>query len=201
MHSKILFITPPFTQLNTAYPASAYLKGFLEEHEIAVAQCDLSIELFTSIFTSDFLRDIFKEAKALKNFHYPEVSSMKALYISRVDVVIGFLQKENIHTAHQILETGFLPIGHRLKKVNTDIAWAEGDLGIIDKAKHYATLFIEEIGDFIQANVDEFFAFTKYAEQIATSASSFDQLDDFLSYQPSLCFRSLFVSISSWGRG
>lgn len=186
MHSKILFITPPFTQLNTAYPASAYLKGFLEEHEIAVAQCDLSIELFTSIFTSDFLRDIFKEAKALKNFHYPEVSSMKALYISRVDVVIGFLQKENIHTAHQILETGFLPIGHRLKKVNTDIAWAEGDLGIIDKAKHYATLFIEEIGDFIQANVDEFFAFTKYAEQIATSASSFDQLDDFLSYQPTL---------------
>ncbi|TXE07415.1 radical SAM protein [Gelidibacter salicanalis] len=186
MHSKILFITPPFTQLNTAYPASAYLKGFLEEHQIAVAQCDLSIELFTSIFTSDFLRVIFAEAKALKNLHYPEVSKMKTLYISRVDVVIGFLQKENLQAAHQILETGFLPIGHRLKKVNTDIVWAEGDLGIIDKAKHYATLFVEEIGDFIQANVDEFFAFTKYAEQIATSASSFDQLDDFLSYQPTI---------------
>ncbi|WP_233530659.1 B12-binding domain-containing radical SAM protein [Gelidibacter salicanalis] len=186
MQSKILFITPPFTQLNTAYPASAYLKGFLEEHEIAVAHCDLSIELFTSIFTSNFLRAMFREAKALNNFHYPKVSSMKALYISRVDVVIGFLQKENMKTAHQILETGFLPMGHRLEKVNTDITWAVGDLGIIDKAKHYATLFIEEIGDFIQANVDEFFAFTKYAEQIATSASSFDQLDDFLSYQPTL---------------
>jgi len=186
MQSKILFITPPFTQLNTAYPASAYLKGFLEEHEIAVAQCDLSIELFTSIFTSEFLRDIFKEAKALRNFHYPGVSKMKSLYISRVDVVIGFLQKENLQTAHQVLEPGFLPIGHRLKKLNTDIVWAAGDLGIIDKAKHYATLFVEEIGDFIQANVDEFFAFTKYAEQIATSASSFDQLDDFLSYQPTL---------------
>lgn len=62
----------------------------------------------------------------------------------------------------------------------------EGDAGVIDKAKHFATLFVEELGDFIHANVDEFFSFTKYAEQIATSASSFDQLEEFLNYQPTL---------------
>ena len=186
MQSKVLFITPPFTQLNTAYPASAYLKGFLEAQEISVAHSDLSIELFTSIFTGDFLRAIFQEADALENYHYPKVRKMKALYISRVDVVIKFLQKQDIITAHKILEPDFLPLGHRLVNVNTDIKWEAGDIGIIDKAKHYATLFIEEIGDFIQANVDEFFAFTKYAEQIATSASSFDQIDEFLSYQPTI---------------
>lgn len=186
MQSKILFITPPFTQLNTAYPATTYLKGFLEEHDIPVQHCDLSIELFTAIFTSDFLRSIFQEAEDLENYHYPEVSEMKALYISRVDVVIGFLQKQDIETANKILEADFLPLGHRLLNVNTKIKWEVGDIGVIDKAKHYATLFIEEIGDFIQANVDEFFAFTKYAEQIATSASSFDQLEEFLSYQPTL---------------
>ena len=186
MQSKVLFITPPFTQLNTAYPASAYLKGFLEAQEISVAHSDLSIELFTSIFTGDFLQTVFQEADALENYHYPKVRKMKALYISRVDVVIKFLQKQDIITAHKILEPDFLPLGHRLVKVNTDIKWEAGDIGIIDKAKHYATLFIEEIGDFIQANVDEFFAFTKYAEQIATSASSFDQIDEFLSYQPTI---------------
>ena len=186
MQSKVLFITPPFTQLNTAYPASAYLKGFLEAQEISVAHSDLSIELFTSIFTGDFLHAIFQEADALENYHYPKVRKMKALYISRVDVVIKFLQKQDIITAHKILEPDFLPLGHRLVNVNTDIKWEAGDIGIIDKAKHYATLFIEEIGDFIQANVDEFFAFTKYAEQIATSASSFDQIDEFLSYQPTI---------------
>lgn len=186
MQSKILFITPPFTQLNTAYPATAYLKGFLKEHKIAVTHCDLSIELFTSIFSGDFLRSVFKEAKALKNNQYSEVSRMKELYISRVDAVIGFLQKQDIASANKILEADFLPLGHRLLNVNTKIKWDLGDIGIIDKAKHYGTLFIEEIGDFIQANVDEFFAFTKYAEQIATSASSFDQLDSFLSYQPTL---------------
>lgn len=186
MQSKLLLVTPPFTQLNTAYPATAYLRGFLGEYEIPVSHCDLSIELFTSIFTSDFLRSIFQEAEDLKNYYYPKVHEMKELYISRVDIVIGFLQKQDIETANKILETNFLPLGHRLLNVNTEIKWEAEEIGVIDKAKHFGTLFIEEIGDFIQANVDEFFAFTKYAEQIATSASSFHQLDELLSYQPTL---------------
>lgn len=186
MQSKLLLVTPPFTQLNTAYPATAYLKGFLEEHDVSVSHCDLSIELFTSVFTGEFLADIFQEAEDLGNDLYPEMREMRDQYISRVDKVIGFLQKNDIKTAHEILKKDFLPVGHRLKDVNTEIKWEAGDEGIIDKAKHYSTLFIEEIGDFIQANVDEFFAFTKYAEQIATSASSFDQLDEFLRYQPTL---------------
>lgn len=186
MQSKLLLVTPLFTQLNTAYPATAYLKGFLEEHDVSVSHCDLSIELFTSVFTGEFLADIFQEAEDLGNDLYPEMREMRDQYISRVDKVIGFLQKNDIKTAHEILETDFLPVGHRLKDVNTEIKWEAGDEGVIDKAKHYSTLFIEEIGDFIQANVDEFFAFTKYAEQIATSASSFDQLDEFLRYQPTL---------------
>ncbi len=186
MQSKLLLVTPPFTQLNTAYPATAYLKGFLEKHDVSVSHCDLSIELFTSVFTGEFLSDIFQEADDLGNDLYPEMREMKEMYISRVDKVIGFLQKNDIETAHEVLESDFLPVGHRLKDVNTEIKWEAGDEGIIDKAKHYSTLFIEEIGDFIQANVDEFFAFTKYAEQIATSASSFDLLDEFLRYQPTL---------------
>src|SRR5690606_25513667 len=107
MQSKILFITPPFTQLNTAYPASAYLKGFLEAHDIAVHTCDLSIELFTEIFTGDFLSAVFQEAQDLKHYDYPEVRKMKSLYIACVDEVIGFLQKQDIATAHKILEPGF----------------------------------------------------------------------------------------------
>lgn len=186
MRPKLLFIIPPFTQLNTAYPATAYLKGFLEEHNVSFQHCDLSIELFTAIFTSDFLRSIFQEAEDLENFYYPLVAEMKDLYISRVDMVIGFLQKQDVKTAYEILEPDFFPLGHRLLKVNTNIKWDVGEAGLIDKAKHYSTLFIEEIGDFIQANVDEFFAFTKYAEQIATSSSSFDKLETFLNYQPTL---------------
>ncbi len=158
----------------------------MESHDISFQHCDLSIELFTTIFTSDFLRKIFQEAEDLENNQFSAVSLMQKQYVSSVDVVLAFLQKQDIQTAHQILKSGFLPQGHRLSKVNLGIVWEAGDIGIIDKAKHYGTLFIEEIGDFIQANVDEFFAFTKYAEQIATSASSFNQLDEFLSFQPTI---------------
>lgn len=186
MLAKLLLITPPFTQLNTAYPATAYLKGFLEEKGLKIAQCDLSIELFTAIFTSDFLTEMFEVADDSEGLSFPEIRKNKAHYIAAVDLVISFLQKQDIAIANQILATDFLPQGHRLKKVNTKIKWAEGDVGIIDKAKHHATLFVEEIGDFIHANVDEFFAFTKYAEQIATSASSFNQLEEFLFYEPTL---------------
>lgn len=192
MQPKLLLITPPFTQLNTAYPATSYLKGFLEDQAVSVAHCDLSIELFTSVFTGDFLRAMFQEAEELKNFDFPLVREKKEQYISRVDIVIAFLQKQDIDTANKILHIDFLPNGHRLSKVNRAIIWAAGDIGVIDKAKHYGTLFIEEIGDFIQSNVDEFFAFTKYAEQIATAASSFDEIDEILSYQPTIIEDRMF---------
>lgn len=186
MRPKILLVTPPFTQLNTAYPATAYLKGFLEKHEVPCPQLDLSIELFTSIFSSSFLQKIFKEAQDQGNFDFPQIRKNRKKYIHCIDEVIAFLQKQDVTLAHKILEPDFLPIGHRLSKVNKNIKWEKGELGIIDKAKHYGTLFVEEIGDFIQANVDEFFAFTKYAEQISAAAPSFDEMDEFLSYQPTL---------------
>lgn len=186
MQAKLLLITPPFTQLNSPYPATAYLKGFLDEQGVSVSQCDLSIELFTSIFTSDFLKSIFEEAEAIGNAHYPQIQKNKEQYIGRVDAVIDFLQSQELEKAKEILEPDFLPTGHRWAKVNTEIKWKEGEEGLIDKAKHLGTLFIEELGDFIQANVDEFFAFTRYAEQIATSASSFDQIDELLHYEPTL---------------
>ncbi len=73
MQKKLLLVTPPFTQLNTAYPATAYLKGFLRQKDVPVAHCDLSIELFTTFFTSDFLRLIFQEAIELEANSFPEI--------------------------------------------------------------------------------------------------------------------------------
>ncbi|CAM3483436.1 hypothetical protein [Aequorivita lipolytica] len=53
----------------TVYPAKHRLSGVglfkrvLEAQDIAVHTCDLSIELFTEIFTGDFLRAVFQEAQ------------------------------------------------------------------------------------------------------------------------------------------
>ena len=185
MSCKTLFIIPPFTQLNTPYPATAYLKGFLDQQGKDTVQIDLSIELFCKVFSSEVLSEIFEEANALDELHFIDVFNDQSLYIDNVDAVIKYLQGNNDTLASQLLEDDYLPIGHRLSKLDIHHK-AYQALNEADKAKHVATLFIEEIGDFIKTNIDEFFSFTKYAEQIASSASSFDQIADYLQYDLTL---------------
>ena len=55
----ILLLTPPFTQLNTPYPATVYLKGFLNTKNISCYQMDLGIEVITKVFSSKGLAELF----------------------------------------------------------------------------------------------------------------------------------------------
>ena len=186
MAINTLLITPPFTQLNTAYPATAYIKGFLNSKDVNATQMDLSIELFTAVFTKEFINAIFKQAEMLGNNDFPLVGNQQENYIDKVDFVMNYLRAQEVTAAYQIVHKDFLPHGHRRIKLAKDLTIEFGKLGILDKAKHIATLFIEELGDFINANVDEFFSFTRYAEQLGRSASSFDTIDEFLTYETTL---------------
>ncbi|MDO3695653.1 B12-binding domain-containing radical SAM protein [Wenyingzhuangia sp. chi5] len=186
MPVNTLLITPPFTQLNTAYPATAYIKGFLDSKGVKTTQMDLSIELFTAVFTREFIDAIFKQADLLKNYDFPLVWKQKEEYINKVETVMNYLRVQEVTAAYQINHKDFLPHGHRRIKLEKDLSTEFGMLGILDKAKHIATLFVEELGDFINANVDEFFSFTRYAESIARAASSFDTIDEFLQYETTL---------------
>ncbi len=49
-------------------------------------------------------------------------------------------------------------------------------MGMQDKAKHLATLYLEDISDYIKECVDENFGFSRYAERLGRSANSFDDL-------------------------
>lgn len=189
---NILLVTPPFTQLNTPYPATAYLKGFLDSLDLDIKshQVDLSIELFNEVFTSEFIQSVFDEAaeelEGQQDFEYSEVWHQRDQYIRQVDQVIRYLKQPETTAAYQILSVGYLPQAHRSQRTTAEFQHAFGTLGILDKAKYLATQFIDEIGDFIRVHVDQFFAFTRYAEQIAKSASSFDQIDAYLQYEPTL---------------
>lgn len=182
MDVKTLFITPPFTQLNTPYPATTYLTGYLRSLNYHCDQCDLSIELFNAIFTSQIITEVFHEAQQQGDLEFKEVWQQRDKYIRKVDMVIAYLRQQEEQTAKYLISDGFLPKAHRSKELSLEYH----QLDLIDKAKHVATLFIEELGDFITANIDEFFAFTRYAEQIARSASSFDTIETYLNYEPTL---------------
>jgi tRNA A37 methylthiotransferase MiaB len=186
MQTKVLLVTPPFTQLNTPYPATAYLKGFLDSKAIACQQMDLSIHLFCAVFTKTFIQKVFAEAEKNQSFIYEKVWQQREEYSNKVDDVMLYLTNHQTTEAYKIIHPHFLPIAHRAENIEEEMDWAFGNLGVLDKAKHLATLFIEELGDFIQANVDDFFSFTKYAEQIAHAASDFKPIDDYLHYEPTI---------------
>ena len=62
---RILSIIPPMTQLNTPYPSTAYLTGFLRSRGFAAAQVDLSIGLALQLLSPQGLHDIQQQARAL----------------------------------------------------------------------------------------------------------------------------------------
>ena len=189
---KLLLITPPFTQLNTPYPATMYLKGYLDSKEIPCEQRDLSIELFLKVFSKTFLDKGINTSIELEEVFYPEIIEDRTEYLQTIDSVIAFLQNQSTVKAYQILSESFLPKHHRFVNLE-ELEYSFGDMGLLDKAKHFATLYIEELGDFIAANLDEDFGFTKYAEKIARTASSFAPIEEKLNESPSIIVEELVL--------
>ena len=64
---EILLITPPFTQLNTPYPATAYLKGFLNTKNVSSFQMDLGIEVILELLSKNGLQNLFDHAFQINN--------------------------------------------------------------------------------------------------------------------------------------
>lgn len=179
--ASILLITPPFTQLNTPYPATAYLKGFLNTKGIGSFQADLGIEVTLQLFSSQGLKQIF--SKPLRVNEYDEniqrIYTLRNAYLQTIDDVILFLQGKNPTLAHFIARRNFLPEASRFAQLD-DLEWAFGTMGVEDKAKHLATMYLEDISDYIKACIDPHFGFSRYAERLGRSANSFDALHDAL---------------------
>jgi len=177
LKKDILLITPPFTQLNTPYPATAYIKGFLNTKNISAFQMDLGIEVILELFSKTGLEQIFQSIESIEllSENTQRIYSLKADYIRTIDAVIAFLQGNNPTLARQICSGNFLPEASRFNQLD-GMEWAFGNMGMQDKAKHLATLYLEDLSDFIVECVDENFGFSRYAERLGRSANSFDEL-------------------------
>lgn len=182
----ILLITPPFTQLNTPYPATPYLKGFLNTIGLEAYQMDLGMEVILTLFSKDGLQNLFAEAEndqtdwsenALRIF------SLREDYQHTITDTMAFLQGKNPSFARQICSGQYLPQASRFDQPD-ELDWAFGSMGFQDKAKHLATLYLEDLSDFIVECVDENFGFSRYAERLGRSANSFDELYTHLQQPP-----------------
>lgn len=104
---------------------------------------------------------------------------MREAYINTIGPVMEFLQGRKPELAYLICGGGWLPEGHRFGQT-TDLDHDFGHLGIHDRAKYLATLYLEDISDLITGAVDPHFGFSRYAERLARSAGSFDELQQTL---------------------
>ena len=196
MKQHILLVSPPFTQLNTPYPATAYLKGFLNTQGISSSQVDLGMETILQLFSHIGLEQLFATAEdrvATGSVNAQRIYALRDTYIHTIDSVIRFLQDDDPTLAYFICERNFLPEASKFEQID-DLEWAFGTMGIRDKARHIATLYLEDLSDFITEIADPHFGFSRYAERLAMSAMSFDGLYDALQ-KPSTFITEMMLSL------
>jgi len=201
------------TQLNTPYPATAYLTGFLKQQQYAVSQRDLAIELFLTLLTKQGLEAIFQTVEdnfadfeddelpdAIYHFmvHFPE-------YLKCIEPTVKFLQGQNSSLALRIASRSFLPEGpqfeslYQMEEMSGDVLQdAFGNLGVQDKAKYLATLFIDDISAVIKQGVDPHFEVSRYGERLAASNPSFDDLYQQLQQAPLYTDEIIFSLVNEY---
>jgi tRNA A37 methylthiotransferase MiaB len=199
---RILALIPPMTQLNTPYPSTAYLTGFLRGRGEVAVQADLALQLVLRLFSKAGLDAVRERVAALPakrrsplaaGFleHFP-------LYQRAIEPVIAFLQGRDPTLAHRIASRMWLPEGPRFDAIDAyaeangvepdgdPLGWAFGALGTHDRARHLATLFLNDLADVVREAIDPRFEFVRYAESLAQSQASFDPLAQALAAAPTL---------------
>jgi radical SAM superfamily enzyme YgiQ (UPF0313 family) len=185
---RVLSLIPPMTQLNTPYPSTAYLTGFLRSRGIDAVQADLALALVLRLFTPAGLTALRTCAQA-----QPEAQRSTCVhsfldqfeaYRATVGPAIRFLQGGDSTLAYRIATRGLLPEGPRFSALDNyvddgsgdPLGWAFGALGVQDKARHLATLYLNDLADVIRDAADERFEFVRYAESLASSQPTFEPL-------------------------
>ncbi|MCC9598728.1 MULTISPECIES: radical SAM protein [unclassified Rubrivivax] len=198
---RVLAVIPPMTQLNTPYPSTAYLTGFLRSRGVAAMQTDLALALVLELFTPAGLAAVRDAAAALPPARRtPRLDAFEAQferYAATIAPTIRFLQGGDATLAHRIAGRAFLPEGARFCSLDVyvdpddpeggdPLAWAFGALGTQDRARHLATLYLDDLADVLRDAVDARFEFVRYAEQLAASQPSFEPLAQALAAPPNL---------------
>jgi radical SAM superfamily enzyme YgiQ (UPF0313 family) len=120
-------------------------------------------------------------------------------YQATIEAAVAFLQGRDPSVAHRIAGRNFLPEGPRFAPLEAYIddaggdplAWAFGALGVTDRARHFATLYLDDVADVLREAVDTRFEFVRYAESLAQSQASFEPLAQALAAAENLVDRTL----------
>jgi len=219
------------TQLNTPYPATAYLTAFLrdlsrrEQRGYEVFQADPAIDLVHRLFCPEGLDHVRAELIHHRGGHAecPSVDFFLShfdRYRKTVQPVMRFLQNKDTTLALRLVGPDFLPRGPRFKaldevamvqwalqgsppdefedpdqsrsQLDDPLLWAFGALGLQDRARYLASLYLDDLADVIQQGIDPHFQLSRYGERLAASVPTFAPLQKELeTEEPTLVARML----------
>uniref|UniRef100_UPI004047F213 B12-binding domain-containing radical SAM protein n=1 Tax=Polynucleobacter sp. TaxID=2029855 RepID=UPI004047F213 len=186
------------TQLNTPYPSTAYITGFLRSRGIDAYQDDLALSLVLSFFSKHGLVEVHQAALAILEENRSATINFFLDYFEdyqgSIEPTIKYLQGGDSTLSHRINSRSFLPEGPRFQALDSydddgsgdSLAWAFGALGAEDRARHLATLYLNDLSDVLRDAVDDRFEFVRYAESLAGSQPSFEPLANALQAKPTL---------------
>ena len=191
---RVLSVLPPLVQVNAPYPSTACLTGFLRSRGVAAAQEDLSLKLVLALFSRTGLERVRRCRPKKATESVQSFRRQFARYADTVDAAVAFLQGRDPTLAHRICARTFLPEGPRFRNLEAfaadaggdPLAWAFGALGAQDRAKHLATLYLNDLADAIRDAVDPRFEFARYGESLARSQPTFAPLAKALAAKPTL---------------
>ena len=207
---RLLLVTPPMTQLNTPYPATAYLMGFLRLHAadlgLELRQADASLMLFLRLFSAPLLArtaNVLRQRARTAGKRAPVPPSIAHFlkhakrYVDTVGPAIRFLQRRDPSLAFRIVGRAFLPEGPRFEHLSPpptgehaafdeQLLSAFGTLGTTEQARYLASLYIDDLADVWRVGIDPRFELARYGERLAASATSFEPLHEALASEPTL---------------
>ncbi len=176
------------TQLNTPYPSTAYLTGFLRSRGFEAVQEDLALALVLRLLSREGLAQVAAAVDLLPSAQLTQTIEafveQRTRYFATIEPLIAFLQGRDSTLAHRIASRQYLPEGPRFASLDVyvddeggdPLAWAFGALGLNDKAKHLATLYLNDLADVLRDAIDPRFEFVRYGESLAASQASFEPL-------------------------
>lgn len=154
----ILLVTPPLTQLNSSYPATSVLVGYLRSEGVDARQLDLSI---------------LTMLRVLREQHDP-----------LLDAVVRFLQGRDRTLQNRFALLDTWPEDMTADLSDDDLYCDYGESGLYDRAQYLATLYLERCVADIRRRYSRHFEAVRYAEHLCSSLSDFDPLLAELNREP-----------------
>jgi len=176
---RVLSVIPPMTQLNTPYPATACLTGFLRGQGVAATQEDLALALVLKLFSRDGLSRIQKQAQTITaRKRSPSVRAFLAQcnqVLAAIEPTLLFYRGRTPHWPIGLPPGNFCPKAPALSRwrcmnrKRRGILWPGPLVRSVRRIARNMWLrcFLSDLADVIRDAVDPRFEFARYAESLA----------------------------------